>query len=109
VAVRPTCWWVSGFLARHRDLRHRYCAGIEHADAFESALVAAFNGRNNPDHFFWGEIADQLGKGEQFKPFWIGGPKAPDEKDWLNPSLTSRWSFRLIFSVFRRFQLALRQ
>lgn len=72
-----------GLLARHRDLRHCYCAAIEHADAFESALVAAFNGRNNPDHFFWGEIAYQLGKGEQFKPFWIGGPKAPDEKDWL--------------------------
>lgn len=72
-----------GLLARHRDLRHCYCAGIEHADAFESALVAAFNGRNNPDHFFWGEIAYQLGKGEQFKPFWIGGPKAPDEKAWL--------------------------
>ena len=36
-----------------------------------------------PDHFFWGEIANQLGKGEQFKAFWTGGPKAPDEKDWL--------------------------
>ena len=45
--------------------------------------IAAFNGRNNPDHFFWGEIANQLGKGEQFKTFWTSGPKAPDEKDWL--------------------------
>jgi hypothetical protein len=44
---------------------------------------SAFNGRNNPDHFFWGEIANQLGKGEQFKTFWTSGPKAPDEKDWL--------------------------
>ena len=47
------------------------------------ADIAAFNGRNNPDHFFWGEIANQLGKGEQFRAFWTGGPKAPDEKDWL--------------------------
>ena len=31
--------------------------------------IAAFNGRNNPNHFFWGEIADQLGKGDQFKAF----------------------------------------
>ncbi len=36
-----------------------------------------------PDHFFWGEIAKQLGKGEQFRSFWTAGPKAPDEKDWL--------------------------
>ena len=56
---------------------------MPHAIAFESATIAAFNGRNNPDHFFWGEIANQLGKGEQFKAFWTGGPKAPDEKDWL--------------------------
>ena len=48
-----------------------------------SASIAAFNGRNNPDHFFWGEIANQLGKGDQFKAFWTSGPKAPDEKDWL--------------------------
>ena len=47
------------------------------------ADIAAFNGRNNPDHFFWGEIANQLGKGEHFKTFWTSGPKAPDEKDWL--------------------------
>ena len=46
--------------------------------------IAAFNGRNNPDHFFWGEIAKQLGKGKQFNAFWTSGPKAPDEKDWLN-------------------------
>jgi hypothetical protein len=54
-----------------------------HATAFDTAAVAAFNGRNNPDHFFWGEIANQLGKGDQFRAFWTGGPKAPDEKDWL--------------------------
>ena len=54
-----------------------------HASAFKNADIAAFNGRNNPDHFFWGDIANQLGKGEQFKAFWTGGPKAPDEKDWL--------------------------
>ena len=53
------------------------------ASAFTGADIAAFNGRNNPDHFFWGEIANQLGKGEQFKAFWTSGPKAPDEKDWL--------------------------
>ena len=43
-----------------------------HADAFETAAIAAFNGRNNPDHFFWGEIANQLGKGDQFRSFLDG-------------------------------------
>lgn len=72
-----------GLLAKHPALRARVCAGVTHAGAFESAAIAAFNGRNNPDHFFWGEIAEQLGRGEQFRSFWTAGPKAPDEKDWL--------------------------
>jgi len=72
-----------GLLAKHPALRKAYCAGMPHAFVFTSADTAAFNGRNNPDHFFWGEIANQLGKGDQFKAFWTSGPKAPDEKDWL--------------------------
>ena len=72
-----------GLLAKHSALRTKYCAGVSHADAFEGAAIAAFNGRNNPDHFFWGEIAEQLGKGDEFRAFWTAGPKAPDEKDWL--------------------------
>ena len=72
-----------GLLAKHPGLRKTYCAGMPHASAFGSANIAAFNGRNNPDYFFWGEIANQLGKGDQFKAFWTSGPKAPGEKDWL--------------------------
>ncbi|MEI6539694.1 MAG: hypothetical protein WCO86_09235, partial [Planctomycetota bacterium] len=72
-----------GLLARHADLRKTYCAGMPHASSFKGASIAAFNGRNTPDHFFWGEIANQLGRGDQFKAFWTAGPKAPDEKDWL--------------------------
>ena len=72
-----------GLLAKHPALRRKYSAGVSHSDAFEGAAIAAFNGRNNPDHFFWGEIAEQLGKGDQFRAFWTAGPKAPDEQDWL--------------------------
>jgi hypothetical protein len=72
-----------GLLAKYPDLRRTYCAGVTYASSFTTANIAAFNGRNNPDHFFWGEIANQLGKGEQFRSFWTSGPKAPDEKDWL--------------------------
>lgn len=72
-----------GLLARHPELRKTYCGGIPQASAFGSAGIAAFNGRNSPHNFFWGEIAVQLGKGDQFSPFWTSGPEAPDEKDWL--------------------------
>lgn len=72
-----------GLLAKHPSLRKSHCAGMPNATAFGAASIAAFNGRNNPDHFFWGEIANQLSKGDQFKAFWNSGPKAPDEKDWL--------------------------
>jgi len=73
-----------GLLAKHPTLRKKYSGGTLHGQTFDSAKIAGFNGRNNPDHFFWGEIAKQLDKGEQFKTFWNSGPKAPDEKDWLN-------------------------
>jgi hypothetical protein len=72
-----------GLLAKFPALRRKHCAGISHAMAFDTARIAAFNGRNSPDHFLWGEIAHQLGKGDQFRAFWAGGPKAPDEQDWL--------------------------
>src|SRR6185312_7252144 len=68
-----------GLLAKHPDLRKKHCAGMPNASAFTSTSIAAFNGRNSPDHFFWGEIAKQLDKGDQFKTFWSSGPKAPDE------------------------------
>ncbi len=72
-----------GLLSKFPALRAKYCAGMPYASTFATADIAAFNGRNNPDHFFWGEIANQLGKGDQFREFWTGGPKAPDEKSWL--------------------------
>jgi Protein of unknown function (DUF499)/Fn3 associated len=72
-----------GLLAKNPELRKKYCGGSANAQAFGSAKTAAFNGRNNPDCFFWGEIAKQLGKSDQFRSFWTGGPKAPDEKDWV--------------------------
>lgn len=72
-----------GLLARHPNLRKKYCAGTANATAFGGAAIAAFNGRNSPPHFFWGEIAQQLGKAERFKDYWSSGPKAPDEAAWL--------------------------
>lgn len=72
----------TGLVAKHRDLRHKYCSDVAHIDAFEDARVVAFNGRNSPQHYLWGEIAHQLDQGELFKRFWTSGPEAPDEADW---------------------------
>lgn len=72
----------AGLAAKHKALRHKYCGDLAHIDAFETARVVAFNGRNSPAHYLWGEIAHQLGLAEQFKRFWASGPEAPDETDW---------------------------
>ena len=72
-----------GLAAKYPELRAKYFGASPNVTKFGSALIAAFNGRNNPVHFFWGEIAAQLGKADIFKNFWTGGPKAPEERDWL--------------------------
>lgn len=72
-----------GLLAKHPALRKKYCGGDANSQMFDTARVAAFNGRNSPANFFWGEIAQQLGKADVFQEFWASGPKAPDEKAWL--------------------------
>ncbi len=72
-----------GLLASSPSLRTQYCPEVPYIKNFDTARVVAFNGRNNPTHFFWGEIAQQLGKAELFRDFWVGGPKAPDEREWI--------------------------
>lgn len=44
--------------------------------------VAVFDGRDSPDHYLWGEIAQQLGAEEQMRQFWKDGPKAPGKEHW---------------------------
>lgn len=72
-----------GLLARHPHLR----PGILPVDVqarveFGQARIAAFNGRNTPDNYIWGDIATQLGEAEAIKSFWANGPKAVDQKKW---------------------------
>jgi len=72
-----------GLLARHPHLRAEVLpAELSERIEFTGARIAAFNGRNNPDNFIWGEIADQLGEAEAIKPFWANGPKAVDQEAW---------------------------
>jgi hypothetical protein len=42
-----------GLVAKNKELRSQVCAGYSYVDEFESASVAAFNGRNTPPHYFW--------------------------------------------------------
>ncbi len=70
-------------LARDKKLRESFCSEIGNFNDFDEVLCADFNGRNEPEHFFWGEIALQLGRAEQFSKYWKNGPLAPDEDAWI--------------------------
>jgi hypothetical protein len=72
-----------GLLAKSAEDRAKLIGDIPHQAGFGNAKIAAFNGRNTPAHYFWGEIASQLGKEVLFKPYWESGTKAPDENAWL--------------------------
>ncbi|EIC30897.1 MULTISPECIES: anti-phage-associated DUF499 domain-containing protein [Methylomicrobium] len=72
-----------GLLAKHPELRQRILpTELASRLNFGKARIAAFNGRNNPDNFIWGEIARQLGQEEAIKPHWINGPKSVDQAKW---------------------------
>ncbi|HFZ2222869.1 AAA family ATPase [Pseudomonas aeruginosa] len=72
-----------GLLARHPHLRKDVLpTELASRVEFGHARIAAFNGRNNPDNYIWGDIATQLGAAEAIKPFWANGPKAVDQRQW---------------------------
>src|SRR3954466_7328491 len=73
-----------GLLARHAGLRDEVIPDIAERLSFKAAKVVAYSGRSTPEHFIWGEIAEQLGRGGKFERFWQNGPKAPDEPAWLD-------------------------
>jgi len=72
-----------GLLAKHPELRQQILpTDLASRINFGTARIAAFNGRNNPDNFIWGEIARQLGQEEAIKPHWVNGPKSVDQAKW---------------------------
>ncbi|WP_372157402.1 anti-phage-associated DUF499 domain-containing protein [Xanthomonas campestris pv. fici] len=72
-----------GLLARHPHLRNDVLsADLASRIEFGQARIAAFNGRNNPDNYLWGEIATQLDAAEAIKLYWANGPKAVDQRVW---------------------------
>lgn len=72
-----------GLLAKHAHLRPDVLPeDLNNRLDFGNARIAAFNGRNNPDNYIWGEIATQLGAAEEIKDYWINGPKSVDQQKW---------------------------
>ena len=73
-----------GLLAKHPHLRPAVLpAELAERLDFGPARIAAFNGRNDPEHYIWGEIGAQLGRADLMRPYWIDGPRGIDEKKWL--------------------------
>ena len=74
-----------GLLARDAGLRGAVLPEISRDAPFGDAKLVALNGRMTfEDTFVWGEIGKQLGKEEAFSKFWVNGPRAPSEGDWLD-------------------------
>lgn len=72
-----------GLLAKHPHLRSEVLPeDLASRVSFQGARIAAFNGRNKPDHFIWGEIASQIGEAEAIKPYWVNGPRSVDQQAW---------------------------
>lgn len=72
-----------GLLSKHAHLRPEVLPSeLNERIDFGNARIAAFNGRNNPDNYIWGEIAAQLGESEKIKSHWINGPKSVDQQKW---------------------------
>jgi hypothetical protein len=72
-----------GYLAANPSVSSDVAPKITEGFSPAAAKVVVISGRNIPhDHFFWGSIADQLGKGDEFARFWSNGPRFPNESDW---------------------------
>lgn len=72
-----------GLLAKDAELRNSQIGEIPYQSKFSATKIAAFNGRNNPHTYLWGELARQLGKESLFREYWEAGAKAPDEQAWV--------------------------
>jgi hypothetical protein len=72
-----------GLLASNEALRQRIDPKLAATAQFGSAKIVVFNGHQNPRHFLWGHIAEQLGRPEKMARFWQNGADAPGVDDWI--------------------------
>ena len=71
-----------GLLARFPEFRDLLSDTITARKGEKPATIATVNGRD-VRNFIWGDIAEQLGKAEEFRDHWVSGPKAMSEGDWM--------------------------
>lgn len=71
-----------GLLARFPELKDQLPDTITAGMSDEPALIATVNGRD-VRNFIWGDIAEQLGRAEEFRDHWVNGPKEMSEGDWV--------------------------
>lgn len=71
-----------GLLARFPELKDLLPSPITDGVGDEPAKIATVNGRD-VRNFIWGDIAEQLGRAEEFRDHWVSGPKAMSEGDWM--------------------------
>jgi hypothetical protein len=73
-----------GYLSANPALRNLVSPDITSGFKPVQARVVAISGRSvSRDEHLWGDVAEQLGKADQFAEFFKGAPKAPNEKDWV--------------------------
>ena len=72
-----------GLLARDPALRQRIVPKLAEKASFGEAKIVVFNGHQNPKHFLWGHIAEQLGRADKMSRFWRDGADAPGIDDWI--------------------------
>lgn len=72
-----------GLLVQSAQTRLAILPDNANAAAFGDAQVVAVDGRDNFPTCVWGYIAERLGKGSQFEPFYKPVPSAPSPGDWV--------------------------
>jgi hypothetical protein len=71
-----------GLIAKHPEFRNSILKG-QYKDYDKTIRVVAYTGRENDLKFgIWGEIATQIGKEEQFNPYY-SPLKAPGQSAWI--------------------------
>ena len=71
-----------GFLAKFPELKDVLPADITDGTGGETAKIAIVNGRS-VEKFICGDIAEQVGKAEEFRDHWVNGPREMNEKEWM--------------------------
>ncbi len=89
VAVKLTCLSALGCLRQTRVCEPGSAPERPLPTRSAQQKLRHFNGRNNPDHFFWGEIAQQLDRADVFNKYWTNARKLPTKRHGWSYSMAT--------------------